>query len=422
MRKNITIIAAVIVILGIAVLAYFYFFANQGGLTAQNGVSNPFPASGTVSDTGATGDTTTNDDTVGESGVQIAPRLVKITNGPVARGFLVLDASTTPIVSLSSATSTAATSSLPTAQPSYTVEVRYIDRQSGNMYAYHASDRTSVRLTNHTAPGVQEASWLPDGSLAFLRFLSSDAASEQIETYALPADGASGYLLPRNLSQVFAVNSNTIFTLMGSTAGSIGATMKADGSGATVLFSSPMGALRIDPAGTNLIAHTKPSDTLPGYAFTIERATGSFSTLLGPLRGLATLPSPDGKEVLYSYLNNGTPALAFIDPKTHSATALPIATFADKCVWAANGVSVYCAVPTSIPSGTELPDAWYQGRVAFSDRIWRIDFIARVATLVVDLPQLIDTPTDADTLTLDRFGSTLVFRNKTDGSLWAYSL
>lgn len=422
MRRTITIIAAAIVVLGLIVAAYFYFFANQSGLTAQNGVSNPFPSSGTVSQDGTSSGTDTSGETTGEAGVQIAPRLVRISSAPVAKGFIALDATTTPIVSLASTTPTTATSSVLVAQPSYAVEVRYIDRQSGNMYAYHASNGLSTRLTNHTAPGVQEASWLPDGSLAYIRFLSSDATGEHIETYALPASGVSGYLLPRDLSEVFAMGSTSIFTLMGSTAGSVGAVMKPDGSNATTIFSSPMGALSADPAGVNLVAYTKPSDALPGYAFSVERTTGAFSSLLGPLSGLSTLPSPDGKTVLYSYINNGTPALAFIDPKTHSATSLPIATITDKCAWAPNGASVYCAVPTSIPSGTEMPDAWYQGKVAFSDRIWRIDFNARVATLIVDLPQLTDTPLDAEALTLDQFGSTLVFQNKSDGSLWAYSL
>jgi hypothetical protein len=422
MKRTITIIAAVIVVLGIAAFVYFYFFANQDGLTAQNGITNPFPSSDAASPDGTSASNDTTEDAAGEAGVQVAPRLVRIAQGPVAKGAVALDASTSPIASLGASTPSTATSSVPAAQPSYTVEVRYIDRQSGNMYAYHASDRSSVRLTNHTAPGIQEASWLPDGSLAYLRFLSSDSTGEHIETYALPANGTPGYLLARDLSGVVAMGTTSIFTLMGSTAGSVGTIMKPDGSNSATIFSSPLGALHVTSAGLNFIGYTKPSHTLPGYAFSIDRTKGTFSTILGPLSGLAALPSPDGKTVMYSYMDNGVPALAFTDPKIHSENPLPLATMVEKCVWVDNGISAYCAVPTAIPSGVELPDAWYQGRTSFTDRIWRIDFVARVATLAVDLPQLTDTPIDAEDLALDYLGSTLVFRNKSDGSLWAYSL
>src|SRR6185437_16943562 len=110
-----------------------------------------------------------------------------------------------------------------------------------------------------------------------------------------------------------------------------------------------------------------------------------------------------------SYLSNGSLALALFDMKTHAMTALPVATFAEKCVWAPDGQSAYCAVPVSLSGAQNLPDSWYQGTAAFSDRLWKIDLVARAATLVANLPDLAKTPIDAVSLSLDPNESALVF-------------
>lgn len=420
MRRTLTILAVIVVLLGIAVAAYFLFFAGSGaGLTVDTSTGNPFGTpSGNASNPSNNGSTAGSGTPSTIAGVQVAPHLLKITSAPVARGFLVLDASSTIPVSLASTT---ATSSTPP-KPLLSTSVRYINRESGNMYAYDLGVGTSERLTNHTAPGVEEAAWVGDGSRAFIRFLTNDTdKSEHIDTYALPADGSDGRLLPRDLSQVLTQATSTVFTLMPNSSGSVGSLAKADGSAPAPLFTSPLSAIRVSFAGTNLFAYTKPSANLNGYAFTIDRKSGSFTKVAGPLPALTALPSPSGKEALVSYLTNGSFTFALFDVATHVMTTLPIATFAEKCVWAKDGQSAYCAVPTAL-TAENLPDSWYQGTVAFSDRIWKIDLIARAATLVANLPQLASKdPIDAVSLSVDRDENTLVFMNKRDGSLWAYS-
>lgn len=415
MRRTLTIAAIVIVLLGILTAAYFLFFSKDSGLAVSNGVSNenPFGQGGGNAPTGGASDIGGTD---AGTATPVAPHLTQITARPVARGFIALDASTTPVVSLASTTSGAPV------VPSFAVEVRYIDRESGNMYAYEAADGGSKRLTNHTAPGVEEASWLPDGSMAYIRFLTDDPdKSEHIDTYALPANGGAGFVLPRDLTEVIPRSTASLFALMPGTSGSVGTIEKADGSGNSALFTSPLSAITVKKSGTDFLAYTKPAASLPGYAFSVSGTSGAFSQILGPLTGLAALPSPSGKQALLSYVQNGVIALAFYDTATHATINLPIGTFADKCVWTPDGMSAYCAVPSAIPAGATLPDAWYQGTTAFTDKLWRIDFTARVATLVADLPQLTSAPIDAVSLTLDENASTLVFMNKRDDTLWAYA-
>ena len=114
--------------------------------------------------------------------------------------------------------------------------------------------------------------------------------------------------------------------------------------------------------------------------------------------------------------------LELVDTTTSESIALPVATIADKCVWATDDSAIYCGVPTTSPAGAVYPDDWYQGAVHFSDRIWKIQVAGRYAQLVLDFPKEAKDVLDAWALALDPSETTLVFVNKNDGSLWSYSL
>jgi hypothetical protein len=385
-------------------MIYFFFFAPKSGKLIVSG--NPFANTGSgqiaANGTGTEGGT--------NAGTVITPNFIKITDGPVAEGFVATDVMIPgPVVG----TTSSSTPKVPD------VDIHYIDRASGNIYSYIAHARTLTRLSNKTLPGIQEASWLPNGSMAFTRFLTKDSAgNEHIATYALPQNGEGGYFLEQDLSNV-RVSSTTLFTQLSNSNGSVGTISKPDGSNVRTLFSSLISSLVVYPAGGSYFAHTKASSQMGGYAFQIS-STGAFARILGPLPGLAILPSPSGKSLLYSYIDSGVLHLAVVNLVNHTATSLPLSTLTEKCTWASEG-TVFCAVPTSIDSST-LPDDWYQGAVSFSDRIWKIDMIQRVATLVVDPSQIAKTSIDAVALTTDPKQDVLIFSDKKTGSLWMYDL
>src|SRR5262249_54610483 len=141
------------------------------------------------------------------------------------------------------------------------VEVRYAMRASGNVFSYQVGTGVNTRISNKTIPGVEEASWLPDGSIGFLRFLSSDQdKSTHIETYALPVGSdAAGYFLPRDLSEVVPTTGGSLFTLLPSTTGSIGSVGSASGASAATLFSTPLTDIAVSEGGGAYVAATKPS-------------------------------------------------------------------------------------------------------------------------------------------------------------------
>jgi hypothetical protein len=415
MRRTLIIIAAVVLLIAIGVGVYFIFFAHNAALTV--GQPGTFPsADQTKPDTGTgTPSTQSLGVPVPGAGTDIAPRLVRISDRPVALGSVAVYVPRQKV-----GTTTAVSSTTPIIYTDPEVRVEYIERESGNVYAYQAHARSLTRLTNKTLPGIQEASWLSDGSLAYVRFLEKSGADTRIDTYALPTNGTDGYFLEQDLSQVLARATSTLVTLLSTTDGSSASVSTPSGAGLHTLFTTALSSIRLAFSGGSYVATTKGSAKMDGYAFMVDSKSGSFTRALGPLQGLSALPSPSGKYLLYSYLDRGTLALGVLDLTTHVATRLPLATLPDKCVWTTDDVSLYCGVPTSM--GGTLPDDWYQGVASFSDRLWKIDLAGRVATLVIDPKQAGSIDVDAVGLALDRTNDVLIFTNKRDSLLYVYDL
>ena len=403
MRRPLIIIAAIVLIVGGGIAAYFYFFTGSPGITVApaGSVSLPTAGQGAVP---TLGQAPTSGIAAGLP-VSISARLIRISAGPVVPGEAVVnipakDASSTPETKIS-----------------------FIEQQSGNVFSYLTQGGVLTRTSSKTVPGIASALWTPDASLAFVRYLSG-ADFSTINTYALPADSSAasqGFFLPQNLSDV-SVSSAGVLSLASGVNGSVASLQDTDGSRSSEIFTTPLSALRVAFAGKNqYLAFTKPSAMLSGDAFLVD-GTGHFSRVAGPRNGLVALASPLGKFVLVSYTLGSTMQMELVVVATGEAIPLPVATIADKCVWAADESAVYCGVPSDPPATYAYPDDWYQGAVHFSDRIWKIDVAGRFAQLVLDFPTETEQNLDAEALALDSALTTLVFINKNDGSLWSYSL
>jgi hypothetical protein len=411
MRRRNLILVILVIVIALAGAGLFLILRSQApGLVVDTGLfgsaGDREPGLAPVTDAGVP---------VPGAGEAVAPRLLKLADGPVAKGVIALY---TPPATTQTASSTNASSTEVVTTPEE-VEVRYIDRQSGNVYSFRVHERVATRLSNKTLPGIQEAAWLSDGSRAFVRFLEKDGAGgEHVSTYMLPANGEGGYFLEQDLAEVRTASSS-VLALYSSGSGSVASLAGPDGTSGKTLFSSALSALTLRFAGASVIAATKPTSALDGYAFLVNPA-GSFTRLLGPLRGLTVLPSPSGSQALYSYVDRTRLYTQVLDVANRTSVSLPLVTLAEKCAWNREGTAVFCGVPTAV-SGN-LPDAWYQGAHAFSDRIWRIDLASRVATLVLDPREVTGQPMDIEALALDSASDVLVFMNRLDGSLWSYDL
>ncbi|MBI4065956.1 hypothetical protein HY412_02075 [Candidatus Kaiserbacteria bacterium] len=400
MRRTLIIGAIGVVVIGLGMAVYFIFFAGSAGVTVAPSGSASLPVAG--QGTSPTGEEQTSASSSPiNMPVAVSARLVKISDGPVVPGEVVVNR----------------TGSASTSQET---AVNFIERRSGNVYEYLARAGTLTRTSNKTVPGIQSAVWLPNGSTAFVRYLSGDNFST-INTYALNSNGTNGFFLSQNLADI-TVSSTSVLTLVSGVNGSSASLLRTDGTRPSEIFTTPLSSLRIGFAGRNqYLAFTKPSAALPGSAFIVDNA-GRFSKIAGPLNGLVAKASQSGKWALVSYTNNGIMQMGLVNVTTDESISLPVATIADKCVWTANDLAIYCGIPVNASPNFSYPDDWYQGAVHFSDRIWKIDVAGRYAQLVLDFSKENDKSLDAEALAIDPINTILVFINKNDSSLWAYSL
>ncbi len=407
MRRTLIIAIIVLVLLGAGVAAYFYFFpgAPSENVTSPGGNGLPIAGSAPGQGTslpGGNGGVTPPITTPSGSPVSVSARLVKISAGPVVHGSVVSNIK--PV----------------NASSSPEVAVTYIERRSGNIFSYRVGAAVVTRISNKTLPGIQTASWLQDGSLAFVRYLSGTDFST-VNTYALSSNGSDGSFLPQNLAGI-AIASTSVLTLASGVNGSVASLERVGGTSKSTVFTSPLSALRVSFAGKNqYLAFTKPSLSLPGSAFLVD-STGRFSRIAGPRSGLVALASPMGKWVLTSFMLDDAMYMELVNTGTHETVPLPVATIADKCVWASDDSAIYCGVPLNPPTNQRYPDDWYQGAVSFNDRIWKIQVAGRYAQLVLDFPTEAKASLDAQALAIDPASTVLVFMNKNDASLWSYKL
>jgi hypothetical protein len=414
MRRILLIVLALVLLLGVGLGVYLLFFsAKTPALTVEEGAS--FGVSGDYVPTGAgTQDVGEVGELQSDAGELVAPRLVKVTEGPVAFGAVAFTVrETVPLEGVG--TSSAET------ETRLDTQVRYIERASGHAYGYQVGERTLVRLSNRTLPGVYEASWLSDGSLAYARFLSEGINGEEtLETYALPIGSEEGgYFLEPGLSEIVTRGTTTLATLLPSSSGSIATAASPDGSQVRTLFTSSLSSLQMLTLGSGYALHTNASAHTDGYGFQLS-VNGLFERILGPFRGLTLLPSPSGTHIFYTYLSGSVLQASLLELSSRVSTPIPLGAMAEKCVWAPDEDSLYCAVPRTV-RGT-IPDDWYQGAASFSDRIWKVDLAARVAILVIDPANAGDVEIDAVNLAIDPRADALIFTNKKDGSLWVYDL
>ena len=141
--------------------------------------------------------------------------------------------------------------------------------------------------------------------------------------------------------------------------------------------------------------------------------------------------SPDGKKILVSYSSSDNRSLFSVifdtekefDPSkeqtaSESLTNLPFTALTNKCVWATNSESLYCAYANPLPEGDYLwPFDYWQGKVATHDSFAKFSWKTGEFKIYAE-----NTAYDADNLALARNESFLIFINRQDLGLYRLKL
>lgn len=165
-----------------------------------------------------------------------------------------------------------------------------------------------------------------------------------------------------------------------------------------------------------------------GFAETDFRSASALGTetktLLKGFFGADYLWNVAGEKVLISHLNEKGGKiinLAIANANGGEYKNIGIPSFVSKCVWSRDGVTIYCALPGSIPETAALPNDYMAGKFKTADTFWKINTATGEKSRIIDLDK-INGAFDASGLFLNADESSLFFVNKQDAKIYRINL
>jgi hypothetical protein len=306
--------------------------------------------------------------------------------------------------------------------------MEFMDRGNAHMYETSSTTLANYKISNTTFTKIQEAFFTSKDSI-LMRDLQND--SDTIRTRfgiqkLVNATSTARELVLQNLpyniqSIALSPDKSKVFYTQKSTP--TGMISNVDGKSTVQAFDSPFKEWLVQwPTPQTLIINTKPSANIDGFAYKIDVNSKNMQKLMGNIKGLTTLMSPDGEKIAYSKSDQGSPNLYSLEVKTGKVTNLYMRTLPEKCAWSRKDKDILiCGVPEDLAIG-DYPDVWYQGRIFFNDSLWKINTRTGETRLLARLYILGGESLDVINPVLNPTEDYLMFMNKADLSLWGLRL
>ena len=311
--------------------------------------------------------------------------------------------------------------------------VRYVEQKTGDIYEYSLATKTSERILQQTLLGVHSALWTKSGENVVLRFLKEENENTVIKTYAISlkkdSTGSStsvSKFLPDNLQEIVVSGADTeqvVYLQKNKGDAFIMSESLTDPGERQQLFASPFSEWLVEWIKDGLVVlTTKPSYDIEGYSYFVNTNNGTMKKILGEIKGLTVLTSPDATKILYAKSKKNVFDLVVYDIETKTETSLKLNTFPEKCVWGTENANLlYCAI-SNFSNNNNLPDDWYKGKISFSDEIWLINTETGKTGIVTPMKKFTGDGIDVVEISLNLKEDRLLFTNKKDGALWMLKL
>ncbi len=392
--------------------------SNSGQNTATTTPNNP----GNSGNQDNGNDEEENPNTTTDPALDIAPRLRRVIENPVAGS--VIFASTTK-------------NKKGVVTSSETI-VRFMDNTNGKIYETRIGSSSVTWLATVRIPTgkVEEATWTKKGDAFYMRYANSNEDIETVYTVLskrkaasttasggdvtfAPYDAKTSFL-PKNILQLATGESVTpLFYLLKQSTGALAVVADQENKKPKTIFTSPTSEWLATWPNTNIHLVTKPSGTFIGTHFTLNPASGALSRISGDVFGLTALANAKGDTYIVSGNEKENLGTGIYSTKSGNLSYFPATTMAEKWVWGIKNPTItYCATPKNLSGGT-YPDLWYQGRISFNDTLVRINTETNDTQVVLD-PESQSALQKADMIDLqiDKSDQYISFRNKIDGTFW----
>lgn len=308
--------------------------------------------------------------------------------------------------------------------------VYFAERATGNILKADPDTSSIIRLSNTLLPKVREAHFSRSGDVILRTTTEDGTITSYAATIATSSASMNATSTPNVLQGVYLASNIESLSLQANqstsrgiffvgqdpSSGSVGATSDWKGTSVKRIFVSPLRQWRTQWLSDGKFVITqKAADSVPGYSFMVTTA-GAMTPLVSDIPGLTVLHHSSAGAFLYGASRNGALELYVKRSAGAEAVLLPIATTADKCVWApGSGLIAYCAVPLS-DSNPAFLNAWYQGALHTTDAIWKIEADSGTAERFFTTDSRLAL--DIENLAIDENGTHIGFQNAADKSLW----
>ncbi len=311
----------------------------------------------------------------------------------------------------------------------------YIEESTGNLFRVAPDGQSNQRLTNSALPGIARSWWgIYKNTVTLLaQYLDNQEAPVTFRgTYKLEGT-VPAELLGGPISKVIAggiaisPSRDRFFSLLDAGAGVIGTVTELASGKVKNVFTSLFKSWSVSwPAPTIIALIPRAAAGVPGTLYFLNTNTGALTRVLGGPTGLTTLVNQTGARILY---NQELGDLKLFSPRDGSTRSLTVTTLPEKCVWASDAVTIYCAVPNTLPSAEtgqapiQYPDSWWSGEATFNDSFWKINTATGEGKIVYTNGATgSGNHLDAINLILDETGQRLIFTDRWSAILWSLDL
>lgn len=294
--------------------------------------------------------------------------------------------------------------------------IAYAERGTGYIYTINTSSGIQEQISLMTIPQTTQAVFSPNIQAVALTVYAQQGSEVAVGTLTAGDTTLHTTKLPKGATNLAFKDDTTLYFTLEKGGTTVGYSYSLKTEAESVLFTIPFVDAKMlwGAPATDISIQTKPSQFLEGYLYKI--INGRLSAL--PQKGLGLTVFSHKKYTIASVVQEEK-YLSFAH-SNGTTTQQPILMLPEKCVFALPSTdSVWCASPLQNPQASYLED-WYKGITTSNDELWSVNLSTQQATRVGNLFKLSGRVIDVTDLTLNTDGTTLLFSNKIDQTLWLY--
>ncbi len=302
---------------------------------------------------------------------------------------------------------------------STTTHIIYAEKGTGHVYRIDIGTGVETRVSAKTFLAAAEAVFSPDGGAVVLLAegpTGSVASLEDLRTqrshdFPTAADNVS-----------FTRPGEVRYTVVEDNGGT-GYRYDLETGETDVIFSSPLKDINVLWGLEETLLYNLPAPRLNGALY---RITHNGLRRIGNQIQAFSVVAPKASSGIYIQTAvdgvTGNLRSMKLTENTGAREPLPIVALPDKCMFDSLRPEIlWCGAPLD-SLGRDAQNDWYKGLISFPDRLWSVNLNDQSAREEDNLAVVAGRDVDITGLSMDQFGSYLIFKNKIDDTLWFKNL